>query len=99
MSIRRMTLLVLVAPVVLLVIATYVQWAAVGLPAVPASPPLTPETATPAYGFPAWLRITHYINFLFLILLVRSGLQIFMDYSRFYWMVHCTAGTTCARFV
>jgi hypothetical protein len=29
-----------------------------------------------ASGFPRWLRLIHYINLLFLELLIRSGLQI-----------------------
>ena len=80
------------------VAAAYVQWGAVGLPALSPGPALTPETATGPYGFPAWLRITHYVNFLFLILLIRSGLQILMDHPRLYWNVHCTPNTEWARF-
>ena len=49
------------------------------------------------HGFPAWLRITHYVNFFFMILLVRSGLQILADHPRLYWNVHCTPGTEWLR--
>lgn len=97
MRIRLTTLLLLVSPLVLLVAAAYIQWGTAGLPALPPSPPLTPETAAEPYGFPAWLRITHYVNFLFLILLIRSGLQILMDHPRLYWNVHCTPGTEWLR--
>jgi len=93
MRMRCTTLLLLVSPCVLLVAAAYLQWGTVGLPALPPSPPLTPETAAEPYGFPAWLRITHYVNLLFLILLIRSGLQSLMDHPRLYWKVHCTPGT------
>ena len=58
---------------------------------------LIPATAVEPYGFPAWLRITHYVNFLFLILLIRSGLQILADHPRLYWNVHCTPGTEWLR--
>ena len=51
----------------------------------------------PAQGFPAWLRVTHYVNFLFIILLIRSGLQILVDHPRLYWNVHCTPGTEWLR--
>ena len=61
------------------------------------APCSAPETAAEPYGFPAWLRITHYVNFLFLILLIRSGLQILMDHPRLYWNVHCTPGTEWLR--
>ena len=96
---RLATILMIVSPfVVLPVAAAYVQWGVVGLPALPPGPALTPETAAGPYGFPAWLRITHYVNFLFLVLLIRSGLQILMDHPRLYWNVHCTPNTEWVRF-
>src|SRR5947209_1711946 len=98
MRIRRRTLLVLVSPFVLAVAAAHVQWATVGLPAVAPAPTLIAEMATELHGFPAWLRVTHYVNFLFLVLLVRSGLQILADHPRLYWNLHCTPGTEWARF-
>jgi hypothetical protein len=58
---------------------------------------LTAETAAEPDGFPAWLRITHFVNFLVLILLIRSGLQILVDHPRLYWNVHCTPGTEWLR--
>src|SRR5437879_8815236 len=39
--------------------------------------------------FPAWLRITHYINILFIGLLIRSGIQIIGAHPRFYWNDAC----------
>lgn len=36
-------------------------------------------------GFPAWLRVTHFINLLFMGLLIRSGLQILGAHPRLYW--------------
>ena len=97
MHIRLKTLLFLVSPPLLLVAAAYIQWGAVGLPALARIPALTPATAVEPYGFPAWLRITRYVNFMFLILLIRSGLQILMDHPRLYWNVHCTPGTEWLR--
>ncbi|HXY33339.1 MAG TPA: molybdopterin-dependent oxidoreductase [Planctomycetaceae bacterium] len=97
MRIGRRTLVSIVSPFVLALAAAYVQWATVGLPEV--SPPtLISETASEPFGFPAWLRVTHYVNFLFLVLLVRSGLQILADHPRLYWNVHCTPGTEWIRF-
>ncbi|HEV3074978.1 MAG TPA: molybdopterin-dependent oxidoreductase [Thermoanaerobaculia bacterium] len=96
--IRPATVLSLAVPVALLVIAAYVQWCTVGLPPVPGIHEVTPATATQPYGFPAWIGITHYVNLLFLVLLVRSGLQILMDHPRLYWNVHCTPGTEWVRF-
>ena len=97
MHIRLKTLLLLVSPLFLLVATAYVQWGTVSIPALPPNRVFTPETAVEPYGFPAWLRITHYVNFLFLILLVRSGLQILADHPRLYWNVHCTPGTEWLR--
>ena len=96
MHVRVKTLLLLVSPLLLAVAAAYVQLGTAGLPVLPVSSSMTPETAAGPYGFPAWLRITHYVNFLFLVLLIRSGLQILMDHPRLYWNVHCTPGTRVA---
>ena len=96
--VRLSTLLPLVCPIVLAVVAAYVQWLTAGLPAVPAVQELTPATATLPYGFPSWIGITHYVNLLFIVLLARSGLQILMDHPRLYWNVHCTPGTEWVRF-
>ena len=96
MRVCRTALLVLILLIGIPVAAAYLQWAIFGLPPVPASPQALSETASP-HGFPAWLRITHYVNFFFLILLVRSGLQILMDHPRLYWNVHCTPGSDWLR--
>src|ERR1700675_3196259 len=97
MHVRLKTLLLLVSPLLLLVATAYIQWGTVGLPSVSSSPTLVPQTAVTPYGFPTWLRITHYVNFLFLVLLIRSGLQILMDHPRLYGNVHCTPGTEWLR--
>lgn len=38
----------------------------------------------PDRRFPVWLRLTHFVNFFFLLLLVRSRLSILMDHPRLY---------------
>src|ERR1043166_4460874 len=97
MRMRCATLLLLVSPCCLLVAAACLQGGTVGLPALPPSPALPTETAAALHGFPAWLRLTHYVNFLCMVLLIRSGLQILMDHPRLYWNVHCTPGTEWLR--
>jgi sulfoxide reductase catalytic subunit YedY len=92
MRIRRTVVLLVVSPLLLLIAAAYIQWGFAGLPAIP-SIAYSAEFST----FPAWLRIAHYINFLFLSLLIRSGLQILMDHPRLYGNVHCTPGTEWLR--
>src|SRR5436190_2802237 len=49
-------------------------------------------------GFPICLRITHYINLLFIGLLIRSGIQILAAHPRLYWDDNCTPGKEWLRF-
>lgn len=48
-------------------------------------------------AFPGWLRLAHYLNFLFLTLLVRSGLSVLMDHPRLYASDDCVPGTEWLR--
>jgi methionine sulfoxide reductase catalytic subunit len=98
MHIRRNTLLLFASPFLLLFVAAYAQWATFGMPVVPPYATVDPEAAAEPNGFPAWLRVTHFVNFFFIVLLIRSGLQILMDHPRLYWNVHCTPGTEWLRF-
>ena len=50
-----------------------------------------------ARGFPIWIRLTHYANFFFLFLLIRSGLSILVDHPRLYWNNDCTPGSEWLR--
>jgi methionine sulfoxide reductase catalytic subunit len=95
MRIQPKTLLVFLSPLILAVAAAYLQWAVFGLPRIP--PGAQPPAAGEPQGFPSWLRLAHYVNFLFLTLLIRSGLQILMDHPRLYWNLHCTPGTEWLR--
>lgn len=36
-------------------------------------------------GFPLWIRLTHFFNFLFITLLIRSGIEIIGAHPKFYW--------------
>lgn len=83
---------VVLAPVA----AAWLQAAFFGVPAVIHRDPH--PAALPPNGFPAWLRITHYVNFLMLVLLARSGLQILFDHPRLYWDVGSTPGREWCKF-
>ncbi|HXH62995.1 MAG TPA: hypothetical protein VNG95_02360, partial [Gemmatimonadales bacterium] len=96
MHVRFKTLLLLVSPVLLLLAAAYIEWGTAGLPPL-SSAAVIPRAVAGAFAFPSWLRITHYVNFLFLTLLIRSGLQVLMEHPRLYWNVHCTPGTEFLR--
>jgi DMSO/TMAO reductase YedYZ molybdopterin-dependent catalytic subunit/thiosulfate reductase cytochrome b subunit len=95
MRIKAKTLLIFLSPLILAVVAAYAQWFLSGLPVI--TPEAQPPPVGEPQGFPAWLRATHYVNFLLLTLLIRSGLQILMDHPRLYWNLHCTPGTEWMR--
>jgi len=44
-------------------------------------------------GFPGWLRITHYLNIALIFVMIRSGIQILMDFPRYFFNEHCKPGT------
>lgn len=48
--------------------------------------------------FPAWLRIEHWLNVLFLTLLIRSGIEIVAGHPKLYWRDDSRPGTEWARF-
>ena len=52
------------------------QYLIFGLPAESFLRPINLANPPVPHGFPAWLRLTHFANFFFLLLLVRSGLSI-----------------------
>jgi DMSO/TMAO reductase YedYZ molybdopterin-dependent catalytic subunit/thiosulfate reductase cytochrome b subunit len=94
----RPSALVVVLLLALLPIAVaWLQYLIFGLPEVPPSPRTLPDVASAPHGFPAWLRITHYVNFFFMMLLVRSGLSILADHPRLYWNVHCRPSSDWIR--
>lgn len=48
--------------------------------------------------FSAAIRITHFFNFVFLSLLVRSGIEILGGHPKLYWNDHCSPGSEWIRF-
>ena len=61
-------------------------------PGAPAS--VSPVTS----GFPFWLRAQHFLNLLFMVFIIRAGIQILADHPRLYWKRDCTPGTDWFRF-
>lgn len=49
-------------------------------------------------GFPAWLRVQHFLNLFFMVFIIRAGIQILADHPRLYWARDCTPGTEWFRF-
>jgi thiosulfate reductase cytochrome b subunit len=77
--------------------AAWVQYLLFGLPP---SPSLVHYSKSMEYptGFPIWISLSHWVNFLFLVLIIRSGLSILMDHPRLYWNNSCEPGTEWIRF-
>jgi len=48
-------------------------------------------------GFPAWLRWQHLFNIVFMMFIIRAGLQILADHPRLYLNSGCTPGTEWFR--
>ncbi|WP_142253907.1 molybdopterin-dependent oxidoreductase [Mycobacterium sp. NS-7484] len=61
--------------------------------------PGTSQTYAPAVtsGFPAWLRWQHLFNIVFMMFILRSGLQILADHPRLYVNSGCRPGTEWLR--
>jgi methionine sulfoxide reductase catalytic subunit len=94
--IRSKEALVIALVVLVLVVIAWTQFWLFGLPNVSISPPRAlPDEP---HGFPAWIRLTHFVNFFFLMLLARSGLSILMDHPRLYWARNCTPKSEWIRF-
>ncbi|MFY0577386.1 cytochrome b/b6 domain-containing protein [Cystobacter fuscus] len=49
-------------------------------------------------SFPVWLRLTHFINLLFMTLLIRSGLEILSAHPKLYWRDDCLPGSEWLKF-
>ena len=49
-------------------------------------------------GFPIWVRISHWFNFLFVTMLVRSGLEILSAHPKLYWNNASLPGSEWIRF-
>lgn len=66
----------------------------------PRDPPLSLPTITPTdpNGYPLWLRLSHWVNFFFLVLIIRSGLSILADHARLYWNNGCAPDSEWLRF-
>lgn len=74
------------------------QDAIFGLPYLAPVSEFNAATFAGVHGFPWWLRWAHFFNFVFLTMLVRSGLSILVDHPRLYFNNDCTPGSEWIRF-
>lgn len=90
----------LVIPGVIILGLTAAAWLQYLLTGLPANPSLSNSStmASDPVGFPLWLNLSHWANFFFLVLIIRSGLSILVDHPRLYWNNGCTPGTDWIRF-
>ena len=93
------SVLALGALVILVAVAgAWVQTSIWGLPTIAPVASVNPTNLALPYGFPLWVRYCHFFNFLFVTLLIRSGLSILADHPRLYFNDHCTPGSEWIRF-
>lgn len=92
--------LVMIATAVLLlpVAAAWIQMSLWGLPEISPLPQMVPNEFAGPHGFPLWVRYCHFFNFLFVTMLIRSGLSILADHPRLYFNNHCTPGSEWIKF-
>ena len=94
----RPSILIAAAVLVLLpVLAAWTEVLLVGLPHIPPVPQIYPNNFAGPHGFPLWVRYCHFFNFLFVTMLIRSGLSILADHPRLYFNNHCTPGSEWIR--
>ena len=79
--------------IVLTVAAAWAEAMIWGLPYISPVPQVYPNNFAGPHGFPLWVRYCHFFNFLFVTMLIRSGLSILVDHPRLYFNDHCTPGS------
>jgi sulfoxide reductase catalytic subunit YedY len=90
-------LVILLALLLATVGVAWLQYLVFGLPPDPSSTIVGTTAASPK-GFPGWLCLSHWVNFFFLTLIIRSGLSILADHPRLYWNNGCTPDSEWIRF-
>jgi methionine sulfoxide reductase catalytic subunit len=96
-GIKSYMLVIFFALLLVTVGAAWFQYLVFGLPTDP-SYIVDRITAASPKGFPGWLRLSHWVNFFFLILIIRSGLSILADHPRLYWNNGCAPDSEWIRF-
>ncbi len=76
----------------------WIQFLFFGLPPDPSLSFSNIVSPTEPSGFPMWISLSHWVNFFFLVLIIRSGLSILADHPRLYWNNGCDPKTQWLRF-
>jgi methionine sulfoxide reductase catalytic subunit len=80
------------------VLAAWIEFGLAGMPHIPPVAQVFPNNFSGPHGFPLWVRYSHFLNFFFVMLLIRSGLSILVDHPRLYFNDDCTPGSEWIRF-
>lgn len=75
----------------------WVQYLVFGLPKDPSEAFLSTAEFS-VKGFPLWLNFCHWINFFFMMILIRSGLSVLFDHPRLYLNEGCEPGSEWLKF-
>jgi sulfoxide reductase catalytic subunit YedY len=59
---------------------------------------IVPSNDGASTGVPVWVDVTHFLNLLLMVFIIRSGIQILADHPRLYWTRHSTPGKDWFRF-
>lgn len=97
MGIKPIALIIILILFLLTVGVAWFQFIVFGLPPDPSVnlPALFPSNPQ---GFPIWLSLSHWVNFFFLMMIIRSGLSILADHPRLYWNRGCSPNSEWLRF-
>ncbi len=76
----------------------WIQYLLFGLPPDPSLLFSQGVSAAEPSGFPMWINISHWVNFFFLVIIIRSGLSILVDHPRLYWNNGCGPETEWIKF-
>ncbi len=93
-SVVKLVIVLALVPVA----AAWIYFGLAGLPEIARVPQVQPDNFAGPHGFPLWVRYCHFFNFLFVTMLIRSGLSILMDHPRLYFNDNCTPGSEWIRF-
>jgi methionine sulfoxide reductase catalytic subunit len=96
--IRPSVLLITLGLLVLPVAAAWIETSIWGLPDIAPLAQVNPNDFAGPNGFPLWVRYCHFFNFLFVTMLIRSGLSILVDHPRLYFNNDCTPGSEWIKF-
>lgn len=95
--IRPSILLWVIAALAAAIAASWIQVAVSGMPYLKPVIKTSPSNFVGPHGFPLWLRYCHFFNFLFVMMLIRSGLSILVDHPRLYFNDGCAPDTEWIR--